>query len=82
VLEVQMRFSRELRNRQRIRIVTWMESYAGKVGKLVQRIQDHAGTVYAEATFTIGLFDLDARRLIRPTPEWLEALGLKAGDVG
>ena len=29
----------------------------------------------------IGLFDVTARKLIPPTPEWLRALGLTEGDL-
>jgi hypothetical protein len=30
-----------------------------------------------EAIFTIGLFDLEKRRLIEPTPAWAFAVGLE-----
>ena len=82
VLEVQLRFVRELRNRQRVTIRSWLESYSGKIGKLTQQIQDEAGGVCADALFTIGLFDLTTRRLVRPTAEWIAALGLRAEDLG
>ena len=81
ILEINLKFQRELRNRQRIVIRTWMESYAGKIGKVGQQIVDPDGNVCCEALFTIGLFDLTARKLIPPTPEWLKALGLTEGDV-
>jgi acyl-CoA thioester hydrolase len=29
-----------------------------------------------DATFVVGLFDLQARKLVLPTPEWLRAVGL------
>jgi thioesterase-3 len=82
ILEINLKFQRELRNRQRITIRTWMESYAGKIGKVAQQILDADGNVCCEALFTIGLFDLTARKLIAPTPEWLKALGLTEADVG
>jgi acyl-CoA thioester hydrolase len=81
VLGVSLRFARELRNRQAITIRTWTESYTGKVGKLAQQIVDEAGEVCCDAVFTIGLFDLAARRLIRPTPEWVKAMGLRPEDL-
>jgi YbgC/YbaW family acyl-CoA thioester hydrolase len=81
ILEINLKFQRELRNRQRITIRTGMESYAGKIGKVVQQIVDADGNVCCEALFTIGLFDLTARKLIPPTPEWIKALGLTEADI-
>ena len=82
VLEVEIRFVREIRNRQRVTIRTWIESYSGKIGKLAQQIRDEADELCTDAVFTIGLFDMTSRRLVRPTPEWIAALGLRAGDPG
>jgi thioesterase-3 len=81
ILAVELRFKRELRNRQRITIRSWVESYSGKVGKFAQHILDEAGNVCCEAVFTIGLFDLTARKLIPATPEWVKALGLSPEDL-
>ncbi len=81
VVEVRLRFRRELRNRQRITIRSWLESYSGKVGRLEQQILDDSGNVCCEAVFTIGLFDLEARKLIPPTAEWVAALGLRPEDL-
>jgi thioesterase III len=80
ILEVHVRFSRELRNRQTVTIRTWLDSHQGKVGKLVQQMSDDTGKVCCEAVFTMGLFDLKARKLIPPTPEWIRALGLRPED--
>ena len=82
VLEVQLRFVREIRNRQQVTIRTWLESYRGKIGKLAQQIRNEADEVCTDALFTIGLFDLTTRRLVRPTAEWVAALGLRAEDLG
>ena len=82
VLEVQLRFVREIRNRQRVTIRTWLESYSGKIGKLAQQIRDEADRVCTDALFMIGLFDLTTRRLVRPTTEWMAALGLRPEDLG
>jgi acyl-CoA thioester hydrolase len=81
ILEIHIRFSRELKNRQTITIKTWLESYQGKAGKLVQQMIDEAGKVCCEAVFTMALFDLTARKLIVPTPEWLKAIGITAEDL-
>ena len=81
ILEINMKFQRELRNRQRITIRSWTESYVGKIGRFVQQIVDDEGNLCCDALFTIGLFDLNARKLIAPTPEWLKAIGLMEADL-
>ncbi len=75
ILEINLRFQREIKNRQRVKIRSWTDSYRGKIAKFVQQILDQDGNVCCEALFTIGLFDLTARKLILPTPQWLKALG-------
>jgi acyl-CoA thioester hydrolase len=82
ILEINMKFQRELRNRQRITIRSWTESYVGKIGRFVQQIIDDEGNLCCETLFTIGLFDLKARKLIVPTPEWTKAIGLSEADLG
>lgn len=81
ILEINLRFQRELKNRQKITIKSWVESYSGKIGKLTQQILNERGEVATEARFTVGLFDVRARKLISPTPEWLRAIGLTAADL-
>jgi acyl-CoA thioester hydrolase len=81
ILEINLKFQRELRNRQQVTIKTWMDAYVGKIGQVVQQIVDADGNLCCEALFTIGLFDLAARKLIAPTPEWLKALGLTEADL-
>lgn len=81
ILEINMKFQRELRNRQRITVRSWTESYAGKIGRFVQQIVDDEGNLCCDTLFTIGLFDLNARKLIAPTPEWLKAIGLTEADL-
>ena len=82
VLEAHLRFVRELQNRQAVTIRSWLESYSGKVGKFARQILCDDGGLCCDAMFTIGLFDLAARRLIRPTPAWARALGLRLEDLG
>ncbi|MBX3032487.1 MAG: acyl-CoA thioesterase [Bdellovibrionaceae bacterium] len=77
ILEVNLKFLRELHLRESIVIRSEVLDYAGKIGHMKQRMIKADGTVAAEAVFTFGLFDLQTRRLIEPTPEWLAAVGLK-----
>jgi acyl-CoA thioester hydrolase len=81
LLEVGLKFQRELRNRQRIVIRSWTESYAGKVARMTQQMVDEQGQVCCDGQFLFGLFDLAARKLIAPTAEWLKAVGLTPEDL-
>ena len=76
ILEIDIRFFRELAARDPITIRTEMLSYERKVGKLRQQMVKPDGTVACEAIFTIGLFDVERRRLIEPTAAWRHAVGL------
>jgi len=46
-----------------------------------QQMVNAAGDVCCDATFVFGLFDLAARKLIKPTPEWLHAIGISEADL-
>jgi len=80
VLECSVRFRRELSNRTRVTVASRITSYAGKIGRMHQEIQLPDGNVACEADFTMGLFDLERRKLIEPTPGWLACLGLGGED--
>jgi YbgC/YbaW family acyl-CoA thioester hydrolase len=80
ILEITLKFKRELGNRQKIRIRSGIESYEGKIATMAQTIVDPEGNVYCEARFVFGLFHLDARKLVAPTPEWLRAIGLPPSE--
>lgn len=81
ILEVTLKFQRELRNRQPIVIKSWLDSYAGKIARMTQQMVDDQGRSCCEAQFVFGLFDLAARKLIAPTSEWLRAVGLTPADL-
>lgn len=76
ILEITLRFMRELAPRDAIVIRTEMLSYERKIGKLRQQMIKADGSVACEAVFTIGLFDVERRRLVEPTPAWLKAIGM------
>ena len=76
VLEVHVKFLKELRNRDHIFIRTWCSSYRGKVGTITQTMLNNKGEECCRADFTVGFFDLKSRRLIEPTGEWKAAIGL------
>lgn len=76
ILEINIRFMRELAAREAIVIRSEMISYERKLGKIRQQMVKGDGTVACEAVFTFGLFDIEKRRLIEPSPEWAYAIGL------
>lgn len=76
ILDMQLRFRREILNRERVRIETKCLKYVGKVAKLEQVMKNAAGEAACEAVFSFALFNLKIRRLESPTPEWLRAVGL------
>lgn len=77
VLDVQLRFLKEIGLREEITVTTELLDYAGKVGHLKQQMIKADGTIASDAVFTFGLFDLKERRLTVPTPEWKKAVGLE-----
>lgn len=76
ILEVTLKFMREVGNRQTMRIVSTLDSYEGKIGRMTQTLIDDQGRVCCEGKFVFGQWDTKTRKLIEPTPEWRRALGL------
>lgn len=78
ILDLQVRFKRELKNREKIKITSQtVEIISRKVMVLHQAMIKEDGKVASEATFTVGFFDLKARKLINANEEWLRACGVK-----
>ncbi len=77
ILEVNVKFQRELTLREKIKITTQLISYQGKVGQLEQKMLKADGTVASTAIFTFALFDTMARKIIEPTDAWKNAVGWK-----
>jgi acyl-CoA thioester hydrolase len=75
ILEIQIKYLRELTNRESVTIETELSDYSGKIGHMRQTILKADGTPASEAVLTFGLFDLRARKLVLPTPDWARAVG-------
>lgn len=75
VLEVTMRYLKELRLREEIIIESQMISYKSKISILQQTMWRNKEAC-CTAEFKIGLFNLKERKLVLPTPEWLKAIGI------
>jgi YbgC/YbaW family acyl-CoA thioester hydrolase len=76
ILGVEMKFLRELAPREAVVIRSELLSYERKIGKMKQVIVKADGTPACEAVFVFGLFDLDQRKLVEPSPAWAHAVGL------
>ncbi|MDT0490008.1 acyl-CoA thioesterase [Streptomyces griseus] len=66
-LEVTVKFRRELRGGERVRVTCCFDYGTGKTFTLEQRVIKEDGTVAAEITGVGGVLDLTARRLV-PDP--------------
>ncbi len=77
VLELNLKFRKEITLREKIKITMKSINYQRKIGRFRQEMIKTDGAIAAELELTIGLFDLQTRRLIEPTPEWKKAIGLE-----
>ena len=80
VLELQTKFRKELKLRQSITIKSQMVYWRSKIGTLRQWVVDDQGAECCEAFVTLGMFDLNARRLVLADALWKNALGIQAED--
>lgn len=76
VLEINIKYLKEIYLRDHILIKTSLLSYEGKVGRLLQEMW-REDVLCCRAEFVFALFSLKERKLIPPTPEWLNAVGFK-----
>lgn len=76
ILDIHMRFAHELRLLSEVVVHTQIVSYEGKIAELKHWITDSKERRCFEADFKAALFDLKARKIVDPTPEWLFALGI------
>ncbi len=74
ILEINLKFLKELRLREEIVIETTINSYSKKIGKMVQKMI-RAGEICCTAELTFGLFSLKERKLVMPTEDWLKSFG-------
>ena len=78
ILDLQVRFKRELKNRETIKIVSkTIEVISPKIMVLEQKMVKADGKIASEAKFTVGFFDLKERKLNEANSDWLKAVGIK-----
>jgi len=76
ILEIKIRYLKEIRLREEIMIETQLVSFQDKIGKIMQRML-RGEEVCCTAEFTFGILDLKERKLVLPPPEWLKAIGVE-----
>lgn len=69
ILEISLNFRKELMLRDEIFIETSVISHEKKIGVLHQKMM-RAGELCCDAHFKFALFDLKARKIVLPTPDW------------
>jgi acyl-CoA thioester hydrolase len=75
ILEVNVKFLKELTLREKIIITLEVISYDRKICKLKQQMLKANNEVASEAFITAAFFDLNNRKLILPNEAWLKAIG-------
>jgi len=80
VTSINIQYKRELKNREKIVIETIFGGFRNsKILNLDQQMIKEDGTVANTMKLEAGLFDLEKRRLLDPSDEWMAALGV-SGD--
>lgn len=78
LLDLQVRFKREIQNRESIIIQSQArEVINSRIMILEQKMINSNGKVASEAVFTVGFFDMQKRKLVDASAEWLKAVGIK-----
>ena len=75
ILEVTVRFSREVGAGQDITIETKSRRKDDRIFYFDQTMKNSQGEVCSKAVFTAALFDMEKRKMIRADEKWLEAFG-------
>ena len=79
LLDLQLTFKAELKLREKIKIVSQAKPEMRNkfVMQLEQKMFKEDGKLASVITLSVGMMDLEARKLIAPSEEWRKALGLE-----
>lgn len=75
ILEINIKYLRELLLRQNVSIETSCTSYDGKVGRMTQ-LMKVGDDECAHMELLFALFSLSERKIVEPTRQWLTAIGV------
>lgn len=70
LLEVQIKYKKELKAREKIKIVSNFNPFEGKIARIEQKMLNEKGEVCCQAEFVIAVFDIHARKIIEPPDQW------------
>jgi acyl-CoA thioester hydrolase len=75
IIEVTVRFSRELLPGEEIKITTTSRRKNELIFYFDQQMINSKGEIASKATFTTSLFDLEKRKMVKADDIWLKAMG-------
>lgn len=77
ILELHLTFKKEIKNREVIKIKSQLNEIKNPlISTLKQEMINDKGEVCSVLDLTVGLMDLQKRKLIQPTDEWKKAIGM------
>ncbi len=71
ILEVHIKFNRELKARDRVKIRSEFLPFTGKIAHIKQSMLNEKGEEACIADFTIAVFDMNLRKIITPPDAWM-----------
>lgn len=74
VLEINIRFLKELHVRKKITIHSQTGQYSTRIATIKQWITDSDGNLCSDTEMKMGLFDTRRRKLVEPTQDWMNAI--------
>lgn len=80
ITNINIAFKREITLREKIKIVSKVAGFVNpKIMTIEQKMIGTDGVIKNEMTMHAGLFDLKQRKLLPPSDEWMQAIGV-TGD--
>lgn len=77
ILEINLKFIKELKLREKIKIETQCTEIKNKILNLTQIIKNSENEICTTAIFVMGFFDLNSRKIINHPSEWIHAIGVE-----
>lgn len=74
ILEMNIRFNKELLLRDKIIIYSQTIEHGPKIGTMKQWITDSEGNLCSDIEMKIGFFDTHKRKLVAATDDWIKAI--------